>query len=196
MTDKEKILAETERLINDLGEQRDINLEDLRDFINSLPEEPKFKVGNVIVSTKNPHLTYKVLQVGLPNELGKLDYEVEIFENGKAGIKVGDKFKEHNIHLISCEKMDEWGKLLLEEPVSEDLQKAARKYFKSLRDYCFIDSDIILAFKTGAQWQKKQFMAKTCDWLKKHAAKYYNQFMFLGTDELIEDFKLVMEWKQ
>ena len=40
MTDKEKILAEIERLINDLGEQRDINLEDLRDFINSLPEEP------------------------------------------------------------------------------------------------------------------------------------------------------------
>lgn len=39
MTDKEKILAEIERLINELGEQRDINLEDLRDFINSLPEE-------------------------------------------------------------------------------------------------------------------------------------------------------------
>ena len=37
---KQKILAEIERLINDLGEQRDINLEDLRDFINSLPEEP------------------------------------------------------------------------------------------------------------------------------------------------------------
>lgn len=43
MTDKElkeKILAEIERLINELGEQRDVNLEDLRDFINSLPEEP------------------------------------------------------------------------------------------------------------------------------------------------------------
>lgn len=39
MTDKEKIKTEIERLIDDLGEQRDINLEDLRDFINSLPEE-------------------------------------------------------------------------------------------------------------------------------------------------------------
>ena len=37
---KEKILAEIERLINEFGEQRDVNLEDLRDFINSLPEEP------------------------------------------------------------------------------------------------------------------------------------------------------------
>ena len=40
MTDKELIKAEIERLIRDLGEQRDINLEELLDYINSLPEEP------------------------------------------------------------------------------------------------------------------------------------------------------------
>lgn len=71
--------------------------------------EPKFKVGDMVVSTRNPHLTYKILQVGLPNELGTLDYEVEIFTDGKAGIKVGNTFEEHNIHLISCDKMEAWG---------------------------------------------------------------------------------------
>ncbi len=38
MTDKEKIRKEIERLIRYLGEQRDVNLEDLCDFIDSLPE--------------------------------------------------------------------------------------------------------------------------------------------------------------
>lgn len=36
----ELIKAEIERLIRYLGEQRDINLEELLSFINSLPEEP------------------------------------------------------------------------------------------------------------------------------------------------------------
>lgn len=36
----EKIRAEIERLIADLGEQRDVLLEELLEFINSLPEEP------------------------------------------------------------------------------------------------------------------------------------------------------------
>ena len=49
------------------------------------------------------------------------------------------------------------------EPVSEDLREAARKYFKSLKDDCFISSDIMLAFKAGAKWQKEQMMANTAD---------------------------------
>ena len=62
MTDKEKILAETERLINDLGEQRDINLEDLRDFINSLPEEPVSKdLQKAAESSKNSRKPRKAL---------------------------------------------------------------------------------------------------------------------------------------
>lgn len=128
MTDKEKILAEIERMQSRLnldipfGIGAHTNLGVLKDFINSLPEEPKFKVGDMVVSTANPSLTYKVLQVGLPNELGKLDYEVEIFTDGKAGTKVANTFNEHNIHLISCEKMDEWGKLLPEEPISEEIK--------------------------------------------------------------------------
>lgn len=49
-----------------------------------------------------------------------------------------------------------------EEPVSEDLREASRKYFKSLKDSCFISSDIMLAFKAGAKWQKK-YLWKSAD---------------------------------
>lgn len=38
------------------------------------------------------------------------------------------------------------------------------------------------------------FIKKACDWLTKHAKKYYfNKERYLGTDELVEDFKLSME---
>jgi hypothetical protein len=54
-----------------------------------------------------------------------------------------------------AETCKESGNSLTQESVSEDLRDAARKYFKSLKDYCFISSDIMLAFKAGAKWQKK-----------------------------------------
>lgn len=74
--------------------------------------EPKFKVGDKLVSTKNPRLTYKVLNLGNVNELGNLEYEIEIFIDEKPGIKIGGSFKEHNIHLMECVKVDKWAKLI------------------------------------------------------------------------------------
>lgn len=67
--------------------------------------EPRFKVGDVVVSTKNRRLTYKILQVGLVNELGQLDYEVEIFTDG-------NRKEVPNIHFIAVNKMDDWGELI------------------------------------------------------------------------------------
>lgn len=41
---------------------------------------------------------------------------------------------------------------------------------------------------------KDAFIEKACDWLSKHAKKYYfNKERHLGTEELVEDFKLSME---
>ena len=39
------------------------------------------------------------------------------------------------------------------------------------------------------------FIEKACEWLSKHAKKYYfnKDGHYLGTDELVEDFKLSME---
>lgn len=37
------------------------------------------------------------------------------------------------------------------------------------------------------------FIEKACEWLSKHAIKYYfDSSKFLGTDELVEDFKIAM----
>ena len=74
--------------------------------------EPKFKPGDKLVSTKNPRLTYKVLNVGNVNELGNLEYEIEMFIDGKPGLQVGGTLKEHNIHLMECVKVDKWAKLV------------------------------------------------------------------------------------
>lgn len=74
-------------------------------------EQPKFNVGDLVVSKKNPHLTYRILATNIPNELGKTDYKVEIFTDGKPGL-LG---KPHNIHLISSDKIEDWGELVQQE---------------------------------------------------------------------------------
>ena len=43
--------------------------------------------------------------------------------------------------------------------------------------------------------RKDAFIEKACEWLSKHARKYYfnKDGRYLGTDELVEDFKFSME---
>ena len=66
---------------------------------------PKFRVGDKLVSTKNPSLTYEVLEVGHISELGNPEYKVEIFTDGKVK-------NPRNIHYMECRKVDEWAKLI------------------------------------------------------------------------------------
>ncbi len=95
---------------------------------------------------------------------------------------------------------------LQEEPVSSDLEKAAKKVGQKY----FPDKDNIwarpnyeavkaeYAFKEGAKWQEAQMINKACKWLKEH-----KEHPFIGcedpclsgylTDEFIEDFKKYME---
>jgi hypothetical protein len=77
------------------------------------PIIPKFRVGDKVVSIKNRRLTYKILEVGIINELGNLEYKVEIFTDGKQGILN----KEHNIKNIEISRMDEWGELIEQKPI-------------------------------------------------------------------------------
>jgi len=77
--------------------------------INKLQQDqPKFNVGDLVVSKKNPHLTYRILATNIPNELGKTNYKVEIFTDGKPD-------EPHNIHLISSDKIEDWGELVQQE---------------------------------------------------------------------------------
>lgn len=73
---------------------------------------PKFRLGDKLVSTKNPRLTYEVLEVGHINELGNPEYKVEIFTDGKAE-------NPHNIHYMECCKVDEWAKLIEHKPADK-----------------------------------------------------------------------------
>ena len=45
------------------------------------------------------------------------------------------------------------------------------------------------------EWADKTMLEKACEWLSKHAKKYYfnKDGHYFGTDELVEDFKLSME---
>jgi hypothetical protein len=71
---------------------------------------PKFKVGDIVKSRYNSHLTYKILKIIGPNELDNVEYRVEIFVDYKPGVN-GDSIG-HNIQNIECHKMDDWGKLV------------------------------------------------------------------------------------
>ncbi len=92
----------------------------LRDFIDDFPysdqKEPKFKIGDKLVSTKNPHLTYEILEVGHVNELGNIEYKVEIFTDGKSD-------NPRNIKYMECGKVDEWGKLIEQKPTWSEKDK-------------------------------------------------------------------------
>lgn len=62
---------------------------------------PKFRTGDMVISTKNPRLTYKILNIESMNELGNPYYEVEIFTDGKPDEPL-------NLKHIEIEKMDSW----------------------------------------------------------------------------------------
>jgi len=65
----------------------------------------KFHVGDKLISSKNPRLTYNILEVGHINELGNTEYKVEIFTDGKAQ-------NPCNILYMECCKVDEWAELI------------------------------------------------------------------------------------
>lgn len=71
---------------------------------------PKFQEGDIIISTKNNHLSYKILEIGHINELGNPEYRVEIFVDGKPD-------EPQNIKYIEIKKMDSWGELVEQKPV-------------------------------------------------------------------------------
>ena len=71
---------------------------------SEMEHEWRFKKGDKLYSRNNPLLTYRVLDTGLVNELGHMEYEVEIFLDGQPGTS----FRARNIHRIECWKMDTW----------------------------------------------------------------------------------------
>ena len=104
------------------------------------------------------------------------------------------------------------------EPVSKELEEASKEWLRPQLDKSYanygeekmmelthFDGYAMLdAIEFGAKWKeekdqdaveiaKKEVIEETAEWLTKHAKKYYfNKDRYLGTDELVEDYKLVM----
>ena len=72
---------------------------------------PKFRTGDLVRSSKNPRLTYKILGVGSMNELGNPEYEVEIFTDEEPD-------EPRNLKHIEIVKMDSWGEPVEQKPAT------------------------------------------------------------------------------
>lgn len=62
---------------------------------------PKFKAGDRIINTRDPQMTYDILDV-----VDEKQYKVKIISRGRRACTLG------SVHLIKCERMDEWGEVL------------------------------------------------------------------------------------
>ena len=50
--------------------------------------------------------------------------------------------------------------------------------------------------KRAVEIAREEVIEETAEWLTKHAKKYYfNKERYLGTEELVEDYKLIMSMK-
>lgn len=142
----EQVKSEIERLLNEPAPSHDSQckwedgywcaLYKIEEFIDSMPVEPKFKVGDVVHSTNGAILTI----IGI----GQYCYHCD--NDYSFGFNVQDEFE------------------LVEEPVSDDLEKVAYTY--SLKCYPLKTSygetspnpEVKDAVIYGANWQKQQMM--------------------------------------
>ena len=139
------------------------------------------------------------------NKVEKIKAEIERRKNqfvsqAEAFHKIGKEDKESyyaalasNMNSLSC-FLDS----LEEEPVSNDLEEAARKaatWHSRVRGDEFFPNDY-QKFIAGAQWQKKQLIDKACEWLKSYRQDTPDGTGYIPgiiNDETIEDFKKAME---
>lgn len=99
---------------------------------NPADNKPKFKVGDKLISTKSPHLTYEIIDIE-DNELGELDYKVIIYTDGKDGVT----------HNISCKNVDAWGELVKEKPAWSEEDEAYLKQAIEEVGYALNDKNLI-----------------------------------------------------
>ena len=107
-------------------------------------------------------MTDKEKLLAIRVEIERLKAEqLAIFSKGEDEDSCGDALT----HIGAYNQLLSFINSLLEEPVSEDLEKAAeeqaRSYGYMTEDYEFREN--VESFKAGAEWQKEQMMAKAID---------------------------------
>ena len=153
MTDKQKILAEIERMQSRLdldtpfGIGAHTNLGVLKDFINSLHEEP---VSEEIKMDIKDEATKEVKGI-LRGELLRLLKEQKEKFAAKSTERCAGSIDCINSILSSLQfvKIEKW-------PVSEDLEEAAKRYSDNEDPICTCEECLLKSFKEGAKWQKEK----------------------------------------
>lgn len=108
-------------------------------LIDSLQEEPKFKTGNKVIYLNEK---YEIADITDHYILHRVRTAID----GGISVLHLDFDREESMELV-------------EEPVSEDLEKASDEYSENIEsDYSnnmFDRCDIFIAFIAGAEWQKQ-----------------------------------------
>jgi len=186
MTDKEKIRAEIERRKDSLGfVESDLRKQlkfdvykGLLSFIDSMEEEPKTD-------------WLQELKERL-DSLSKEDFEKVIAKYSRYGEEGSVDYDKLNTMLdesLSKETKESWNKRLGEEPVSEDLESEIQRYNDSLNldaeenyEWDDIASNVILAARHFAKWQKEKMMANAVDGAFIRRNRYTKKNVLNGLD--------------
>lgn len=117
-SEDEKIRTTLKNALNHLSDNwyhvEDLSKEEVIAWLEKQKEQkviiPKFRIGDIITSFKNNTIKYFIKKVGVKNELGEYDYIVEDISD--------DPAYKGRTHEISIEKVDSWGILVRQKPIS------------------------------------------------------------------------------
>lgn len=165
MTDDrlEKVRAEIERRLRLLVPKMTFQhqrkeLENILSFIDSMQEEPKFKIGQTITDPEDSTFTFHINKI----EDGKY------IESDDALVLIKDADEEYQ---------------LVEEPVSEELEEAAienARFERGDDTEASYDINRYEGFIDGSNWQKEQFeknRLKHCDSITNEQAELEQGFI-------------------
>jgi hypothetical protein len=97
-------------------------------------------------------------------------------------------------------------KALQEEPVSKDLEEAAKRHATEGDEISglYIIDEEVEAFKAGANWQKQQMFDKFNEWCQEelyihphdcHVVQYVSDKALEDVDDFVEEFKKTINSK-
>ena len=100
----------------------------------------------------------------MTDKVQKIREEVEMVVNRRLNLLNGDYFDLNKETKDFTNEIMDIIDSLQKEPVSEDLEKAAKAYSNNLDNICgSIGEQTRNTFKAGAKWQKEQMMKETID---------------------------------